>query len=144
MGALPGEAAKPIGLGLAVSLRVAGTHLETTDDVGRNFGAALGRANGCRRSRSRDHTTFSVFAGHYTARRFAMDQEVLTAKDLTAEQAPILLFKPTARARETAARGRRLRLRTVLQTAGAIAVLAVAGFYGNYYWTTGRFMIYND
>jgi membrane fusion protein, multidrug efflux system len=73
-----------------------------------------------------------------------MDQEVLTAKDLTAEQAPILLFKPTARARETAARGRRLRLRTVLQTAGAIAVLAVAGFYGNYYWTTGRFLISTD
>jgi hypothetical protein len=40
------QTAKPIGLGLAVSLRVAGTHLETTDDVGRNFGAALGRANG--------------------------------------------------------------------------------------------------
>ena len=38
----------------------------------------------------------------------------------TVEEVPILLFKPIASAKETAARGRRLRLRTVLQAAGAI------------------------
>ena len=68
----------------------------------------------------------------------------LTVKDLAAEEAPVFLFKPTASAKETTARGRRLRLRTVLQAAGAIALLAAAGFYGNYYWTTGRFLVSTD
>jgi membrane fusion protein (multidrug efflux system) len=68
----------------------------------------------------------------------------LTVKDLAAEEAPVFLFKPTASAKETMARGRRLRLRTVLQTAGAIALLAVGGFYGHYYWTTGRFLVSTD
>jgi membrane fusion protein (multidrug efflux system) len=70
-------------------------------------------------------------------------QDVLTVEDLAVEEAPILLFKPTAGARQATAR-RRLRLRTVLQAAGAIALLAVAGYYGNYYWTTGRFLVSTD
>jgi membrane fusion protein, multidrug efflux system len=70
--------------------------------------------------------------------------DVSTVRDLAAEEAPVFLFKPTASAKETTARGRRLRLRTVLQAAGAIALLAAAGFYGNYYWTTGRFLVSTD
>src|SRR5271163_360784 len=80
-----------------------------------------------------------ISQGHHTARRFPMDQS-----DSTVGEVPILLFKPTASAKETAARGRRLRLRTVLQAAAAIALLAVAGFYGSYYWTTGRFLVSTD
>src|SRR5271168_4589462 len=80
-----------------------------------------------------------ISQGHHTARRFPMDQSVSTV-----EEVPILLFKPTASAKETAARGHRLRLRTVLQVTGAIALLAVAGFYGSYYWTTGRFLVSTD
>jgi membrane fusion protein (multidrug efflux system) len=57
---------------------------------------------------------------------------------------PVDLFKPTASAKETIARGRRLRLRPVLQAAAAIALLVTAGFYGNYYWTTGRFLVSTD
>jgi membrane fusion protein (multidrug efflux system) len=71
-------------------------------------------------------------------------QDVLTVEDLAVDEAPILLFKPTASAKPATARGRRLRLRTVLQAAGAIALLAVAGYYGNYYWTTGRFLVSTD
>ena len=71
-------------------------------------------------------------------------QDDITVEDLAADEAPILLFKPTASAGQTTPRGRRLRLRTALQAAGAIAVLAVAGYYGDYYWTTGRFLISTD
>jgi hypothetical protein len=48
--------------------------------------------------------------------------------DTTVEEVPIPLFKPTASARETAARGRRLLLRTGMQAAG---VIARARFLGN-------------
>jgi hypothetical protein len=44
-------------------------------------------------------------------------QDVLTVEDLAVDEAPILLFKPTASAKPATARGRRLRLRTVLQAA---------------------------
>jgi membrane fusion protein, multidrug efflux system len=64
--------------------------------------------------------------------------------DSTVVEAPILLFKPTASAKETPARGRRLRLRTALEAAGVIALLVVAGFYGDDYWTTGRFLVSTD
>jgi hypothetical protein len=60
--------------------------------------------------------------------------------DSTVGGVPILLFKPIASAKETAARGRRLRLRTVLQAAGAIALLAVAGFYGSYPYGKRQFL----
>jgi membrane fusion protein (multidrug efflux system) len=73
-----------------------------------------------------------------------MDQDILTAEDLTGKGAQVLLFQPTSSAKETTVRGRRLRLRTVLQAAGAIALLAVAGYYGSYYWTTGRFLVSTD
>jgi membrane fusion protein, multidrug efflux system len=73
-----------------------------------------------------------------------MDQEVLTLEDLATKEAPMLLFKPTGAAKKTTVPGRRIRLRLVLQAAGALAVLAVAGFYGNYYWTTGRFLVSTD
>jgi membrane fusion protein, multidrug efflux system len=73
-----------------------------------------------------------------------MDQDVLTVEDLTAEEAQAILFKPTASGKATTASGRRLRLRPVMQAAGVIALLAVAGFYGSYYWTTGRFLVSTD
>jgi hypothetical protein len=47
--------------------------------------------------------------------------------DTTVEEVPIPLFKPTASARETAARGRRLLLRTALQAAGVIARARILG-----------------
>ena len=68
-----------------------------------------------------------------------MDQDVLIVADM-----PVDLFKPTASAKETIARGRRLRLRPVLQATAAIALLVIAGLYGNYYWTTGRFLVSTD
>jgi membrane fusion protein, multidrug efflux system len=71
-------------------------------------------------------------------------QDVSTVADLAPEEAPVFLFKPTAIAKPTTARGRSLRLRTILQAAGVIALLAVAGYYGDYYWTTGRFLISTD
>jgi membrane fusion protein (multidrug efflux system) len=39
---------------------------------------------------------------------------------------------------------RRLHLGSVLAAAGAIAPLVVAGFYGDYYWTIGRFLVSTD
>ena len=52
-----------------------------------------------------------------------MDQDVLIADAVRVD-----FLKPTANAKETTARGRRLRLRPILQAAGAIALLVVAGF----------------
>ncbi len=46
--------------------------------------------------------------------------------------------------RETRTRGYRLSLRPVLLAAAAIAVLASAGVYGRYYWTTGQFLVSTD
>jgi membrane fusion protein, multidrug efflux system len=80
----------------------------------------------------------------YTADITREIQDDLAVEDFAADETPILLFKPAAGARQTTARSRRLRLRTVLQAAGVIAVLAVGGYYGDYYWTTGRFLISTD
>ena len=55
-----------------------------------------------------------------------------------------LLSKRTAGTKPTTAGRRRLRLRSVLVAAGAIALLVIAGFYGDYYWTTGRFLVSTD
>ena len=40
--------------------------------------------------------------------------------------------------------GRRLGLRSALLAAGAFAVLAGGGFYGHYWWNTGRFLVSTD
>jgi membrane fusion protein, multidrug efflux system len=73
-----------------------------------------------------------------------MDQEVLTLEDLTADEAPILLFKPSAGAKVKTVPGRRLHLGLVLQAAAVVALLAAAGLYGSYYWSTGRFLVSTD
>lgn len=68
-----------------------------------------------------------------------MDQYVSTVAEK-----PGGFSKRTSGAEETWAGRRRLRLRSVLLAAGAIAVLVVAGWYGDYYWTTGRFLESTD
>jgi membrane fusion protein (multidrug efflux system) len=68
-----------------------------------------------------------------------MDQYVLTGGE-----EPDHLSKRTAGAQETTAGRHRLRLRSLLIAAGAIVLLAVAAFYGDYYWTTGRFLVSTD
>jgi membrane fusion protein, multidrug efflux system len=60
------------------------------------------------------------------------------------EEAQDRLSGRTSSAKETTDGRGRLRLRSVLVAAGAIALLAVAGFYGHYYWTTGRFLVSTD
>lgn len=39
---------------------------------------------------------------------------------------------------------RRLRLRPLLLAGAAVAALGLAGWYGDYYWTTGRFLVSTD
>jgi membrane fusion protein (multidrug efflux system) len=39
---------------------------------------------------------------------------------------------------------RRLRFRSVLIAASAVALLGAAGFYGHYWWTVGRFLVATD
>jgi membrane fusion protein, multidrug efflux system len=68
-----------------------------------------------------------------------MDQYVSTVAEK-----PDHFSQRTSDAEETRAGRRRLRLRSVLAAAAAIVVLAAAGFYGNYYWRTGRFLISTD
>jgi membrane fusion protein, multidrug efflux system len=53
-------------------------------------------------------------------------------------------FKRTSSVKKTPAGLFRLHLRSVLAAAGLIALLVVAGFYGDYYWTTGRFLVSTD
>jgi membrane fusion protein, multidrug efflux system len=67
-----------------------------------------------------------------------MDQYVSTVGEV-----PGHFFKRTSSARKVPA-GLRLHLRSVLAAAGALALLVVAGFYGDYYWTTGRFLVSTD
>jgi membrane fusion protein (multidrug efflux system) len=43
-----------------------------------------------------------------------------------------------------APRGRRRRTRSLLLSAAALAVLTAAGYFGNYWWTVGRFMVSTD
>ena len=68
-----------------------------------------------------------------------MDQYVSTV----GEESDHFSGRPSRAAAATAGR-RRLRLRPVLVAAGVMAVLVAAGFYGDYYWTTGRFMVSTD
>jgi membrane fusion protein, multidrug efflux system len=68
-----------------------------------------------------------------------MDQYVSTIGEV-----PGHFFKRASSAKKTPAGHRRLRLRSVLAAAGAIALLVVASFYGDYYWTTGRFLVSTD
>jgi membrane fusion protein (multidrug efflux system) len=57
---------------------------------------------------------------------------------------PELFFQPASGVKEVPAGRRRLRLGPILIAAGSIAVLAVGGLYGDYYWTTGRFLVSTD
>jgi multidrug efflux pump subunit AcrA (membrane-fusion protein) len=68
-----------------------------------------------------------------------MDQSVSTVVEV-----PDHFFKRTSSAKETAGDSRRLRLGRALEAAGVIALLVVAGIYGDYYWTTGRFLVSTD
>jgi membrane fusion protein (multidrug efflux system) len=68
-----------------------------------------------------------------------MDQYVSTVGEV-----PGHFFKRTSSARKTPAGLLRLHLRSVLAAAGAIALLVIASFYGDYYWTTGRFLVSTD
>jgi membrane fusion protein (multidrug efflux system) len=74
-----------------------------------------------------------------TGRRFSMNKHVSTV-----DEASDHFFKRTSNAKETTAGHRRLRLGSVLASAAAIALLAAAGFYGDYYWMTGRFLVSTD
>jgi membrane fusion protein (multidrug efflux system) len=58
--------------------------------------------------------------------------------------APDQFLKRSSSAKETTVGRRRLRLASALEAVGAIALLVVVGFYGDYYWTTGRFLISTD
>jgi membrane fusion protein (multidrug efflux system) len=62
----------------------------------------------------------------------------------TLEEASHLFFNRTSDAKDTTAGRRRLRLGSVLAAAGVVALLIAAGFYGDYYWTTGRFLVSTD
>jgi membrane fusion protein (multidrug efflux system) len=62
----------------------------------------------------------------------------------TVDEASDHFFKRTSNAKETTAGHRRLRLGSVLASAAAIALLVAAGFYGDYYWMTGRFLVSTD
>jgi membrane fusion protein, multidrug efflux system len=68
-----------------------------------------------------------------------MDQYVATEGEV-----PVHFFKRTSSAKTTPAGRRRRRLRSVLAAAGAIALSVIASFYGDYYWTTGRFLVSTD
>jgi membrane fusion protein, multidrug efflux system len=57
------------------------------------------------------------------------------------------LYEPVSYAEKASVvpvRRRRLGLRSVLLSAGVLALLTGAGFYGHYYWTTGRFQVSTD
>jgi membrane fusion protein (multidrug efflux system) len=58
--------------------------------------------------------------------------------------APDQFLKRTSSAKKTTVGRRRLRLGSALEAAGAIALLVLVGFYGDYYWTTGRFLVSTD
>jgi membrane fusion protein, multidrug efflux system len=70
---------------------------------------------------------------------FPVDQHISTL-----EEPQDRLSRRTSSAKETTAGRGRLRPRSVLVAAGVIALLAVAGFCGDYYWTTGRFLVSTD
>jgi membrane fusion protein (multidrug efflux system) len=68
-----------------------------------------------------------------------MDQRVSTI-----EEAQDRSSAPAAGAKQNSAGPRRLRPRSVLIAAASLALLVVAGFYGHYWWTTGRFLVSTD
>lgn len=68
-----------------------------------------------------------------------MDQAVSTVAEM-----PDHSFKEISSAKETPGKSRRMRLGPVLEAAGAIALLVVAGLYGDHYWTIGRFLVSTD
>ena len=68
-----------------------------------------------------------------------MDQSVSTVEEVADH-----FLKGTSSAKETTGGSRRLRLGRALEAAGVIALLVVAGFYGDYYRTTGRFLVSTD
>jgi membrane fusion protein, multidrug efflux system len=68
-----------------------------------------------------------------------MDQNVTTIED---EQGRLPRHTPAGA--EPRATVRRRGLRSILFGAGALALLAGAGFYGHYYWKTGRFLVSTD
>jgi membrane fusion protein, multidrug efflux system len=73
------------------------------------------------------------------ARRLSVDQYISTIGEV-----PGHFFKGTSSDKKTPAGLLRLHLRSVLAAAGVMALLVVAGFYGDYYWTTGRFLVSTD
>jgi membrane fusion protein (multidrug efflux system) len=60
------------------------------------------------------------------------------------EEASGHFFKQTSNAKEMMAGRRGLRFGPVLAAAAAVALLLAAGFYGDYYWMTGRFLVSTD
>jgi membrane fusion protein (multidrug efflux system) len=74
-----------------------------------------------------------------------MDQHVTTL-----DEERFRVSEPSITVRDTAADHRRSRLRyrpslrATLLAAAALVGLAGAGWYGNYYWTTGRFLVETD
>jgi membrane fusion protein (multidrug efflux system) len=65
---------------------------------------------------------------------------------IVADLTPDHLLERTISFRDTTPRrpGLRIRLRSVLLAAGAVAVLGAAGVYAHDWWTTGRFMVSTD
>ena len=74
-----------------------------------------------------------------------MNQHVSIPKRIsTVEEEQDRLSDGPSSAKETPARRRRPRLRSILLTVGGIALLTVAGLYGHYWWTVGRFLVSTD
>ena len=66
-------------------------------------------------------------------------------QDLTMEKAAALVSERVSVVDKPRIRRRhRLNLRATLLAAGAAGLLAVAGWYGDYWWNTGRFMVSTD
>jgi membrane fusion protein, multidrug efflux system len=68
-----------------------------------------------------------------------MDQNVTIA-----EEERLRFSERTATVRDVPVRRHRLGLRPVLLAASAVALLGVTGWYGNYWWTQGRFLVSTD
>ena len=66
-------------------------------------------------------------------------------QDLTMEKAAALVSERVSVVDKPRIRRRhRLNLRATLLAAGAAGLLAVAGWYGDYWWNTGSFMVSTD
>ena len=74
-----------------------------------------------------------------------MDQTISTLDEQRFRVAePSISLRDTSAGRHRARQRYQPSLRSVLLAAAAIAGLAGAGVYGDYYWTTGRFMVSTD